>query len=78
MSSIFSDPPFVRGRTLGSGDFGDAQTNPSLPDVFGSGVVGQIKAFQDVAASGIAINGAVLPPTPMWPLAATLALWTST
>lgn len=64
MSSIFSDPPFVRGRTLGSGDFGDAQTNPSLPDVFGSGVVGQIKAFQDVAAGGIAINGtAVVPGT---------------
>lgn len=62
MSSIFSDPPFVRGRTLGSGDFGDAQTNPSLPDVFGSGVVGSIKAFQDVAAGSIAVNGTAVTP----------------
>jgi hypothetical protein len=64
MSSIFSDPPFVRGRTLASSDFGDAQTDPTKPDVLGTSVVGQIKAFQDVAAGGISINGtAVIPGT---------------
>lgn len=49
MSSIFSDPPFPRGRTLASGDFGDAISDPATVGVFGSGVVGSIKAFQDVA-----------------------------
>lgn len=48
MSSIFSDPPFVRGRTLASGDFGDAVTDTTKTDVLGGGIVGSIKAFQDV------------------------------
>lgn len=62
MSSIFSDPPFVRGRTLASGDFGDAQTDPTKTDVLGSGIVGSIKAFQDVAVTQIAFGGTTATP----------------
>lgn len=62
MSSIFSDPPFVRGRTLASGDFGDAQSDPSRPDVLGSGIVGAVKAFQDVAPGQIAFGGTTATP----------------
>lgn len=62
MSSIFSDPPFVRGRTLASGDFGDAQTDPTKTDVLGSGIVGAIKAFQDVAVSPISFGSTVATP----------------
>jgi hypothetical protein len=62
MSSIFSDPPFVRGRTLASGDFGDAQTDPTKTDVLGSGIVGAVKAFQDVAVSPISFGSTVATP----------------
>lgn len=62
MSSIFSDPPFVRGRTLASGDFGDAQTDPTKTDVLGSGIVGSIKAFQDVAVGQISFGSTTATP----------------
>lgn len=61
MSSIFSDPPFVRGRTLASGDFGDAQTDPTKNDVLGGGIVGSIKAFQDVAVTQVTIGDKTYP-----------------
>lgn len=62
MSSIFSDPPFVRGRTLASGDFGDAVTDTSKTDVLGGGIVGSIKAFQDVNPISVSIGGEVKNP----------------
>lgn len=62
MSSIFSDPPFRRGTKLADGDFGDSQTDPTKTDVLGTSVVGQIKAFQDVAPTSIAINGTAVNP----------------
>jgi hypothetical protein len=61
MSSIFSDPSFGRGRTLANADFGDAVVDTTKNDVLGGSVVGQIKAFQDVAARDITFGG--LPRT---------------
>lgn len=61
MSSIFSDPSFGRGRTLASADFGDAVVDTTKNDVLGGGIVGQIKAFQDVAVKDIAFGGTTKP-----------------
>lgn len=47
MSSLFSDPPFPRGATLLAGE--TIELDPAGNPIAGSEIVGQVKAFQDVA-----------------------------
>jgi hypothetical protein len=53
MSSLFSDPPFLRGTTLLNGD--TIETDAIGP-VAGRSIIGQVKVFQDVNPSTKATN----------------------